>query len=291
MIYKYLLALFLFSSLLYSSNVKVDISSKYIVNAQSLLLVINDKNISNAKLSLNVVKRKLNINFYKNPFKKNQLYALVPISYYTSYKKHKIIISYIKNNKKYFKGISFNVIKGKYKSEIIKVAKSKVSLNAKDKKRTQKEYREAVKIYKKISSKILWTKEFIQPIISKVTSPFGIKRVYNKQIKSYHSGVDYRASVGENIYATNAGIVKLVKNRFYAGGSVIIDHGQGLYSCYFHLSKFYVKKDQKVKQGDVIALSGSSGRITGPHLHFTIKLHGVTVDPNQLIDILNTLRK
>ena len=291
MIYKYLLALFLFSSLLYSSNVKVDISSKYIVNAQSLLLVINDKNISNAKLSLNVVKRKLNINFYKNPFKKNQLYALVPISYYTSYKKHKIIISYIKNNKKYFKGISFNVIKGKYKSEIIKVAKSKVSLNAKDKKRTQKEYREAVKIYKKISSKILWTKEFIKPIISKVTSPFGIKRVYNKQIKSYHSGVDYRASVGENIYATNAGIVKLVKNRFYAGGSVIIDHGQGLYSCYFHLSKFYVKKDQKVKQGDVIALSGSSGRITGPHLHFTIKLHGVTVDPNQLIDILNTLRK
>ena len=72
------------------------------------------------------------------PFKKDQLYALVPISYYTSYKKHKIIISYIQNNKKYFKGISFNVIKGKYKSEIIKVAKSKVSLNKKDKKEHKK---------------------------------------------------------------------------------------------------------------------------------------------------------
>ncbi len=287
MIYKYLLAFLLSCSSLYSSDIKINISSKYVKNAQSILLLINDKNILNAKLSF----KTLNINFYKNPFKKDQLYALVPISYYTSYKKHKIIISYIKNNNKHFKGISFNVIKGKYKSEIIKVAKSKVSLNVKDKKRTQKEYIEAVKIYKQSSSKILWTKDFIKPITSKVTSPFGTKRVYNKKIKSYHSGIDYKAKVGENIYASNDGIVKLVKNRFYAGGSIIIDHGQGLYSCYFHLSKFYVKKNQKVKRGNIIALSGSSGRVTGPHLHFTMKLHGITVDPLQLINILNALKE
>lgn len=285
MIYRHItLIILLFTSFL-SSNIKIDISSKKIANAQTLLLLINEKQISNAKLSFD----KLHINFYKNPFKVGQLYALVPISYYTKLKKHKIIISYIKNDKKHFQGITFDVLQGKYKSETIKVSKSKVTLNKKDKKRTQKEYKEAISIYKKNSKDILWEKDFLEPIKAKTTSPFGTRRVYNKQLKGYHSGVDYKAKIGEEIRSINDGIVKIVKNRFYAGGSVIIDHGHGVYSCYYHLSKFFVKVNQKIKQGDVIALSGQSGRVTGPHLHFTIKLHNITVDPLQIITLLNKL--
>lgn len=285
MIYRqYTLIILLFSSIL-SANIKISISPAKIVNAQTLLLVINEKNISNTKLTF----EKLNIDFYKNPFKEHQLYALVPISYYAKFKKHKIIISYIKDNKKYFQGLYFDVLEGKYKSETIKVSKSKVTLNKKDKKRTQKEYKEAISIYKQNSKKLLWTKDFIEPIKAKTTSAFGTKRVYNNQLKGYHSGVDYKAKKGEEIHAVNDGIVKLVKNRFYAGGSVIIDHGQGLYSCYYHLSKFFVKVNEKIKRGKVIALSGDSGRVTGPHLHFTIKLHNITVDPLQVIKLLNKL--
>ncbi len=79
----------------------------------------------------------------------------------------------------------------------------------------------------------------------------------------------------------------LAQDRFYAGNSIIIDHGQGVYTCYYHLSKFKVKEGDRVQRGEVIALSGDTGRITGPHLHFSARVGGLQVDPLQLIELLN----
>ncbi|MDQ7067213.1 MAG: M23 family metallopeptidase [Sulfurimonas sp.] len=81
--------------------------------------------------------------------------------------------------------------------------------------------------------------------------------------------------------------VALVKNRFYSGGTVLLDHGEGIYTCYFHMSAFKVKEGEMVKQGEVLGLSGQSGRVTGPHLHFSARINGVQVDPLQLISLLN----
>ncbi|PLY08979.1 MAG: M23 family peptidase [Arcobacter sp.] len=257
-----------------------------IKNAQTLLLEIYGKRISDVKLTF----KDLNLPFYKNPFRKNYFYALVPISYYEKIGPQKVIISYVKNKKREFTSAKLRIRDAKYKSEKIKVQKSKVNPKNNDKIRTQKEYKEAMEIYNFASEKILWNRDFILPMYSKITSEFGTKRVYNNTLKSFHSGIDFKAEVGTNIIASNSGVVKLAKNRFYAGNSIIIDHGQGVYTCYFHLSKFLVKENDVVKKGQLIGLSGDTGRITGPHLHFATRVHGVLVEPENLLSLLNSLK-
>ena len=258
------------------------INSNEVKNANTLLITLDEKNISNPKLTF----EKKNIDFFKHP-KKEGYYALIPISYYKKRKEYRIIVSYTKNGEKIFEGKTFKVIDGKYKSEIINVAKGKVSLSKKNKKRTKKEYAKAMKVYGTTTPEIKTNGEYIKPLNTKITSSFGKKRVYNGLISSYHSGTDYKAAVGTPIKAVNDGIVAISEDRFYAGNSLVLNHGQGIFSCYFHLSKMNFKVGEKIKKGDIIGLSGSTGRVTGPHLHFAFKVHQVTVDPLQLIQLLN----
>lgn len=290
MLKKLILLSILFYTFLYA-NIELKLLTPQISNAQTALLVLNAPNIHKAKLTI-LNDKKINLDFQKNSFRKNSFYALIPVSYYEKKKSLKIIISYIHNKKKIFKAVKLSIVDGKYKSETIQVSKKKVKpKNKAVQKRTQKEYDEAMKIYNTISSYSHWSKPFIQPMKSKITSAFGTKRIYNGLLKSYHSGTDYKAKVGEPIVAVNDGIVKLASNRFYAGNSVVIDHGQGIYTCYFHLSKIAVKVGEKVKQNQRLGLSGSTGRVTGPHLHFSARVHGIQVDPLQLIYTLNLLVK
>ncbi len=260
----------------------LEVNTKEIKNANTFLITLGEKNISDAKLTID----KHNIDFFEKP-SKDGLYALVPISYYKERKDYRVIISYIKDGKKIFKGLSIKVIDGKYKSEVINVSKGKVSLSKKNKKRTKKEYASAMKVYNKTAKNLYLNGKFIKPLNSKITSSFGKKRVYNGILSSYHSGTDYKAAVGTPIQAVNDGIITIAEDRFYAGNSIVIDHGQGIYSCYFHLDKMNYKVGQSIKKGDVLGLSGDSGRVTGPHLHFSMRLHGIQVDPLQLIDLLN----
>ena len=145
-----------------------------------------------------------------------------------------------------------------------------------------------MKIYGTSTKENYLTSEFIQPLNSFITSAFGKARVYNDTLKGYHSGTDFRAKIGTPIQASNDGVVVLAKDRFYAGGTILIDHGQGIYTCYYHMSKFDVKVDDKIKKGDIIGLSGDSGRVSGPHLHFSVRVGGVQVDPLQFIALMNT---
>jgi murein DD-endopeptidase MepM/ murein hydrolase activator NlpD len=216
------------------------------------------------------------------------MYALVPISYYEKPSQKKLEIFYKEKDIEKSKLILLHVEDGKYKKEKITVQKSKVNPKSKEvKKRIAKEYAEAMKIYAKATSKSQISSKFIAPMNSKITSSFGKARVYNDTLKGYHSGTDYRAKVGTPIKASNDGVVVLVKDRFYSGGTVILDHGHGIYTCYYHMSDFHVKKGQKVAKADIIGLSGKSGRVTGPHLHFSARVNGEQVDPLQLIDLLN----
>jgi murein DD-endopeptidase MepM/ murein hydrolase activator NlpD len=276
----------LITALLICNLYALVINQSQVKNANTVLLEIHKENITEAKLTF----EKKNINFFKNKFKENSYYALLPIPYYQKKKKYRVIVSYLQNNKKIFKGINLKVIDGKYKSEVINVPKSKFNPNKKRVKRTQKEYVDAMKIYNSVSKDILWDEEFINPLNSKITSHFGTKRVYNGKLKSFHSGTDFRAKNGTNIIASNSGIVKIASNRFYSGNSIVIDHGQGVYSCYFHLSTMNFKVGEFIKKGEVLGLSGDTGRITGPHLHFSFRIYGVQVDPLDAISLLNNLK-
>ena len=265
----------------------LEISQSSVKNANTVLLEIKKKNISDVKLSFD----KQNINFFKNPFKKNTYYALLPISYYQKKKDYRIIVSYIENGKKIFEGKSLKVIDGKYKSEVINVPKTKFKPKPSRVERTKKEYAQAMKVYNSISKDILWNEDFIYPLNTKITSNFGTKRVYNGKLKSYHSGTDFRAKNGTPILASNSGVVKISQDRFYSGNSIVIDHGQGVYSCYFHLSKINYKVGDVIKKGAVLGLSGDTGRVTGPHLHFSFRIHGIQVDPLDSISLLNQIKR
>lgn len=186
-------------------------------------------------------------------------------------------------------GSIVQIITGNYTKEQIQANPNKVKPNPKNQERIQREREEANKIYSNYSQERLWDSAFIYPMQSVITSPFGSARVFNNELKSYHSGTDFRAKIGTEIYASNRGKVVIAKHRFLAGGSVVLDHGEGIFSMYYHCSEIKVEVGQIVEKGDLIALSGATGRVSGPHLHFGILIRGAQVDPLDFIAQANAL--
>ncbi len=263
----------------------VKLATYSIKNGTVGLALLDNTNIKNAKLSYGKIK----VDFHQHPNNNKLLYALIPVDFHAKKKRQRVNVSYNYKNQHMNTGFYFNIIEGNYPKEYLKVKKSKVKLSLKSQQRASKEYTKAIRLYKSYDPKKYWEDRFILPINSKITSKFGTKRMFNGKLKSYHGGTDFRAKIGTPVKASNSGIVKLVKKRFYAGNSIIIDHGKGIFSSYYHLSKFKVKVGDKVKRGQIIALSGATGRITGPHLHFGIRVYGVNVDPIQFIKTINSL--
>lgn len=134
-------------------------------------------------------------------------------------------------------------------------------------------------------SKRLFTQSFIKPCQSPPTSPFGVRRTFNGVTKTRHLGLDLQSRIGEPVFATNDGVVALAARQFfYTGNAVFIDHGEGLFTGVFHLSEMVVESGQQVRRGQLIGRSGNTGRVTGPHVHFCVKLAGSYVDPDDLLD-------
>ena len=126
---------------------------------------------------------------------------------------------------------------------------------------------------------------FIWPVEGRISGNFGHRRVYNKTVKgSSHSGTDIAAPAGTPIKSTADGVVALAeKDLFYTGGTIIIEHGSGLFSSYSHLRKVGVKPGDVIKQGDIIGEVGATGRATGPHVHFVLDWYGVRVNPESVL--------
>jgi murein DD-endopeptidase MepM/ murein hydrolase activator NlpD len=134
-------------------------------------------------------------------------------------------------------------------------------------------------------SPLMWTASFLRPRTSAITSEFGSGRLFNGRMTSRHLGVDFRGAVGEPVRAANRGVVALVDNFFLAGNVVYIDHGGGLVTAYFHLSKPLVSAGDTVARGQVIGLVGATGRVTGPHLHWAARYGAITVNPLDLVSL------
>lgn len=180
--------------------------------------------------------------------------------------------------------IFFSVDERVYKSEKLKVDSKRIRLNPKDQARADAEQKVLNDIYAASLDSFQFKQAFQEPMKSVVTSVYGTKRVYNKKKKGQHLGIDYRAAIGDNVPSTNSGKVVFSGDLFYTGGTVIIDHGLDIFSVYGHLSKTLVNAGEMVERGQVIGLSGNTGRTSGPHLHWGVKVQGQYIDGFVLID-------
>jgi hypothetical protein len=131
----------------------------------------------------------------------------------------------------------------------------------------------------------MWTATFLKPRTSVITSEFGSGRLFNGTLTTRHLGVDFRGAVGEPVRAANRGVVALVDRFLLAGNVVYIDHGGGVVTSYFHLSKTLVAAGDTVTRGQVIGEVGNTGRVTGPHLHWAARYGALTVNPLDLISL------
>jgi murein DD-endopeptidase MepM/ murein hydrolase activator NlpD len=136
----------------------------------------------------------------------------------------------------------------------------------------------------------LWRAPFRKPRESVVTSQFGTGRVFNGVVTSRHLGVDFRGAIGEEVRATNRGVVALVDTFFLAGRLVYIDHGLGVVTSYFHLSETLVAQGDTVERGQLIGRVGESGRVTAPHLHWAARYGSLSVNPLDLVRLTEAAR-
>lgn len=175
------------------------------------------------------------------------------------------------------------IIDGGFKEEILTVNKETVKLSKAALKRVAKDRKVLDQVYSGSPQISLFKDSFNLPMTSIVTSQYGGRRIYNDHKRSQHLGTDFRAKVGEEVKATNSGKVVLAKDLFFTGDTVIVDHGLGIFSVYAHLSKILVKDGEMVQKDQTLALSGASGRVSGPHLHWGIKMNKVWVDGLTLV--------
>lgn len=187
--------------------------------------------------------------------------------------------------------LPFQVKEGKYRSEVLKVDPDKVDPPEAVIPRILKEMEEVKSIYAQRTHEKYWKGKFRIPLTKQtlkrqVTSPFGTKRTYNGELKSFHSGLDLRASTGTPIRAPASGKVAMAQNLYFTGNTVLLDHGYGVYTLYAHMSRLKVKVGQVVKPKQVLGLAGSTGRVTGPHLHWGAIVNGEKVNPMELVQVL-----
>ncbi|MGA8243174.1 MAG: M23 family metallopeptidase [Desulfobacterales bacterium] len=185
--------------------------------------------------------------------------------------------------------VSLKILSHRFKSEKLQVTPSRVTPAPEDVERIKREGEEVKAVYAASRPQRLWDEPFQRPLNGLVTSPYGTRRLLNGKLKSYHGGVDFRAATGTLIYAANTGIVGLAKNLFYSGNIVILDHGSGLFTTYAHLSRIDVAPGRLVEKGQVIGLAGATGRVSGPHLHWGVKVNGVNANPLHMLKTLNSL--
>ncbi|HXH74962.1 MAG TPA: M23 family metallopeptidase [Bacteriovoracaceae bacterium] len=207
--------------------------------------------------------------------------AIVMESYFSNLAPFKCVVE---ADGKVTHDISYKVEDKEYKAEQLRVDPKKIKLSPKDQKKADEEQQILNSIYATSSNELQFTRPFMQPMESVITSVYGIKRVYNKQKKGQHLGIDYRAAIGDKVPAANRGKVRFAGDLFYTGGTVILDHGLDIFTVYGHLSKTTVKAGDIVDRGDLIGLSGNTGRTSGPHLHWGVKIQGQYIDGFALID-------
>ena len=139
------------------------------------------------------------------------------------------------------------------------------------------------KIFAASAAEPLWSGDFRAPVHAPPTDSFGTRRTFNGKLASVHKGMDFRAATGTPVRAGNSGVVVLARPLYYEGNCVVIDHGLGLFTISMHLSRIDVHEGQHVVMGQLIGLSGATGRVTGPHLHWAVRWQNAYLDPAKML--------
>jgi murein DD-endopeptidase MepM/ murein hydrolase activator NlpD len=141
-------------------------------------------------------------------------------------------------------------------------------------------------VYAAPAAERLWTGPFVRPVPHEANSAFGTRSVFNGKPRNAHGGADFLSPAGTPIHAPNSGRIAVARLLYFSGNTVIIDHGLGLFSMLAHLSAIDVHEGDRVEAGHVVGLVGATGRVTGPHLHWAVRLGGARVDPLSLLALL-----
>jgi len=187
------------------------------------------------------------------------------------------------------KNLKITITEKKYGVRRLTLPKKMVDLDEQTLKRVRKESRIMKKLWIAPYAKPLWEGPFLRPVTGEVVGPFGRNSIINEQPRSPHSGVDLRAERGTPVKVMNHGRVVFTGDHFFTGLTVVIDHGGGIQSMFFHLDKILVQENQRVTKGEVLGLVGSTGRATGPHLHLGVRINGARVDPMGLTTVSEQL--
>ncbi len=177
------------------------------------------------------------------------------------------------------------ISEGTFRKRRINVDRKFISPSPEAEKRIAKEQALTRDIYGKSDPRWLGSGNFMLPVKGKLIKNFGDRRIFNDNRRSRHRGIDIRSPAGRIVRAVNSGRIVMVRDLYFAGKTVIIDHGIGLFSLYCHLSALSAREGTTVEKGQEIGRVGSTGRVTGPHLHWGIRLSDTYVNPLSLLHL------
>ena len=193
-------------------------------------------------------------------------------------------VSFLENGKPAKQSFNLKVTPKDYPTQTLKVDSKFVDVSKTDSQRAEAERKRNSEVTARYTPERMWSLPFFRPVPGELSSLFGLRRVFNGQPRNPHRGLDFRAAQGDPIRAVADGVVALADDQFFAGNVVYIDHGLGLFSVYMHMSKTEVREGDKISRGQIIGQVGSTGRVTGPHLHLSLIVQGTGADPLPLLD-------
>jgi murein DD-endopeptidase MepM/ murein hydrolase activator NlpD len=177
------------------------------------------------------------------------------------------------------------VTKASYPSIAVKVSKKFTEPDPEQIKQINQDKAIKEDTFKHFDPERIWTGDFHSPVSAPISDVFGTGRTFNGKVQSRHQGLDFAVSSGTPVAAVNRGTVLLARSLYFEGNCVVLDHGQGLLTLYMHLSEMKVKEGEQVSRGQVLGLSGGTGRATGPHLHIAVRWQGIYLNPATLLKL------
>lgn len=146
-------------------------------------------------------------------------------------------------------------------------------------------------VYAHSSLERLWRGPFVRPVSDPANSRFGTRSIFNGKTRSPHAGTDFLSAAGTPVRAPNGGRVALARELYFSGNTVVVDHGLGVFSLLAHLSRIDVKDGQEIAAGERVGLVGATGRVTGPHLHWALRVAAARIDPLSVLELLGEVER
>jgi len=178
------------------------------------------------------------------------------------------------------------VLPHKFATRTLNVDESYVNPPAEVQTRIARDAADLQHVWQSSAPERLWTGAFVRPVPGRSVSRFGTRSIFNGQLRNPHNGGDFMSPAGTPIEAPNAGRVALARDLYFSGNTVVIDHGLSMFSTLAHMSQIDVREGEMVKAGQVVGRVGATGRVTGPHLHWAVRVGGARVDPLSVLAVL-----